>query len=233
MCGEHSVIHSTCELPSGSSPHVRGARAVCHSKRSPVGIIPACAGSTCATPLRCCCHRDHPRMCGEHRAGDDVQSPDRGSSPHVRGAQNRHVWNVGHCGIIPACAGSTPGIADSNPMGRDHPRMCGEHLMNDAKNKVPSGSSPHVRGAPHEVLIGDRGYGIIPACAGSTQIHAPLPLDRRDHPRMCGEHNRLPDCPVLRRGSSPHVRGAPARHVCRRWSPGIIPACAGSTPPAP
>ena len=46
---------------------------------------------------------------------------------------------------------------------------------------------------------------------------------------MCGEHLALQCLHARRMGSSPRVRGTPARHVCRRWSPGIIPACAGNT----
>ena len=46
---------------------------------------------------------------------------------------------------------------------------------------------------------------------------------------MCGEHGLIGEVERCSRGSSPHVRGAPARsgERCRRR--GIIPACAGST----
>ena len=46
---------------------------------------------------------------------------------------------------------------------------------------------------------------------------------------MRGEHRFIISAPAGSEGSSPHARGAPTR---RRWSwcsPGIIPACAGST----
>ena len=50
-----------------------------------------------------------------------------------------------------------------------------------------------------------------------------------DHPRMRGEHVPSSASQKLRRGSSPHARGAPSIAlkglVCER----IIPACAGST----
>ena len=46
---------------------------------------------------------------------------------------------------------------------------------------------------------------------------------------MRGEHSRVDICFGMERGSSPHARGAPQRAICRTWSRGIIPACAGST----
>ena len=70
-----------------------------------------------------------------------------GSSPHVRGALNGLGWTYGHGGIIPACAGSTPDGRRSACDGRDHPRMCGEHIVSLYMKFICVGSSPHVRGA--------------------------------------------------------------------------------------
>ena len=38
------------------------------------------------------------------------------------------------------------------------------------------------------MLPDEKGYGIIPACAGSTVLATSLAVRLRDHPRMCGEH---------------------------------------------
>ena len=127
MCGEHTFPCRWIRVPSGSSPHVRGARALSRVARRMTGIIPACAGSTAGTfqhRIRC---RDHPRMCGEHRVLVFGEIVKLGSSPHVRGA--RHVQGRDHRrrGIIPACAGSTSPATPMMPSRRDHPRMCGEH----------------------------------------------------------------------------------------------------------
>ena len=217
----------------GSSPHARGARSTTRPSASPA--------------------RDHPRMRGEH----EVQ----GRVP-VQGQ-----------GIIPACAGSTNLISSSSMYvtgssphargarcrtslrrsnRRDHPRMRGEHRSQPLRGRNKRGSSPHARGAPagraragsrtrdHPRMRGEhaprgrgprRGQGIIPACAGSTSDETSL--------RFC----------VM--GSSPHARGAllscwsisprPRDHPRMRGEhlvdlreryrlPGIIPACAGSTP---
>ena len=90
----------------------------------------------------------------------------------------------------------------------DHPRMCGEHSEGDIAFHALEGSSPHVRGA-HRVAIGHaRTGGIIPACAGSTNLSAGSHCRKRDHPRMCGEHQGDDMTTGKTRGSSPHVRGA-------------------------
>ena len=92
------------------------------------------------------------------------------------------------------------------------------------------GSSPLVRGARYRREGGAIHCGIIPARAGSTgRSGHPLPW-RRDHPRSCGEHDRIREKYGSRTGSSPLVRGA-RRQTCRGSSDGrIIPARAGSTP---
>ena len=100
-----------------------------YSLSSVDGIIPACAGSTVETLFKQFAHL--------------------GSSPHARGAppsqayrlqlawdhprmrgehDNTKAWNVKVIGIIPACAGSTP--------------------FSSLSMSMPSGSSPHARGAP-------------------------------------------------------------------------------------
>ena len=92
-----------------------------------------------------------------------------------------------------------------------------------------SGSSPHVRGALVYAWRGRDGEGIIPACAGSTQHHWFGRGERRDHPRMCGEHAVMDMSDSTDKGSSPHVRGAPEHGKLAVHVAGIIPACAGST----
>ena len=127
--------------------------------------------------------------------------------------------------------------------------MCGEHFQTKRARIRLSGSSPHVRGAPH-LMAELRGQsGIIPACAGSTaliSINSPVSRDHPrmcgehawrfecflthgDHPRMCGEHQRGVRDPRTALGSSPHVRGARLERDENPSGSGIIPACAGST----
>ena len=156
----------------GSSPHTRGAQVVHGGTADAHGIIPAYAGSTASstTPwhgcrgssphtrgaLGCahhggCADGDHPRIRGEHRL-----------PPHCL---------IGEQGIIPAYAESTPSpcgaharVSGSSPHTRgarlldlppptplvDHPRIRGEHNVEDALRREVD--------------------GIIPAYAGSTFV---------------------------------------------------------------
>ena len=111
-------------------------------------------------------------MCGEHLSPEDWQLVGTGSSPHVRGALNESANNFSMNGIIPACAGSTPYKITVTDTARDHPRMCGEHFTPRRESWPKKGSSPHVRGALREYDRRRILNGIIPACAGSTGVHA-------------------------------------------------------------
>ena len=152
MCGEHFPDALMQWIVTGSSPHVRGAPLRQCSRVSLCGIIPACAGSTIC--LFCCFLYvwDHPRMCGEHRDCSASRSNRSGSSPHVRGALWCRLSFLFLSGIIPACAGSTPSTAGGSTKARDHPRMCGEHLISHASPEGSTGSSPHVRGAQNQPI---------------------------------------------------------------------------------
>ena len=94
-------------------------------------------------------------------------------------------------GIIPAYAGSTTPYIALGATLWDHPRIRGEHSLMTISTCSFWGSSPHTRGAPHDVFTGPRCVGIIPAYAGSTSI--PRNSCRRawDHPRIRGEHCKI------------------------------------------
>ena len=70
--------------------------------------------------------------------------------------------------------------------------MCGEHAVDRTFDIVNQGSSPHVRGALCQAKERRGLLGIIPACAGSTQLDMRAVFHVRDHPRMCGEHAKVP-----------------------------------------
>ena len=69
--------------------------------------------------------------------------------------------------------------------------MRGEHRKILSVVNEYMGSSPHARGA----LMASRSWmpasRIIPACAGSTELHMAKTKPVRDHPRMRGEHKLL------------------------------------------
>ena len=229
MCGEHRVGLECVFLEEGSSPHVRGALRLFRFPLDLTGIIPACAGSTIRLAGRSMCSRDHPRMCGEHQRGVRDPRTALGSSPHVRGARLERDENPSGSGIIPACAGSTDRVGAAGSLVGDHPRMCGEHITPNPFANAVLGSSPHVRGARVGFLPDQLEVGIIPACAGSTGLHAIRGCSLRDHPRMCGEHTTDDSFNLDHMGSSPHVRGAHCETCPSVFETGIIPACAGST----
>ena len=233
MCGEHYVHRPQLDWDVGSSPHVRGARCFATVFLDGFGIIPACAGSTCPSRPSAATAGDHPRMCGEHRICCQSCKISTGSSPHVRGALVQDFLQGLSTGIIPACAGSTTGVAASAKVTRDHPRMCGEHGRLATMPCRSPGSSPHVRGAQRLERQSCSLSGIIPACAGSTSWETLRRSSIRDHPRMCGEHADGNKTIQGAKGSSPHVRGALARRFASGSATGIIPACAGSTPMSP
>ena len=133
----------------------------------------------------------------------------RGSSPRVRGT------------LVPVWCGGF--------VHRDHPRVCGEHFHDPYTGRTMRESSPRVRGTPFGCVLLAVGAGIIPACAGNTRTPRGFRTGRRDHPRVCGEHDHIGHGGIRVKGSSPRVRGTPGRRVCAQAMRGIIPACAGNT----
>ena len=71
--------------------------------------------------------------------------------------------------------------------------------------------------------------GIIPACAGNTCLDIALFVVHWDHPRVCGEHWKVPTSIFCSWGSSPRVRGTLEGADIHILQLGIIPACAGNT----
>ena len=168
-------------------------------------------------------------MCGDHFNESRRMTGFVGSSPHVRGPPHLLHHRGDPAGIIPACAGTTFGLATDPASFGDHPRMCGDHGRERRYRQNCGGSSPHVRG-PHEAREPQRdGAGIIPACAGTTCAARARRISGRDHPRMCGDHFGRTLSMNARTGSSPHVRGPPLTDAILQLVAGIIPACAGTT----
>ena len=147
----------------------------------------------------------------------------------MRGTPKLENSGIFRVGIIPACAGNTPVPVDSSCNRRDHPRVCGEHLAAYTGEIEELGSSPRVRGTRLVAVDQADDRGIIPACAGNTLAVTGCPFPRRDHPRVCGEHQGRHHGYHRRRGSSPRVRGTLLHSAYTVFHIGIIPACAGNT----
>ena len=93
-------------------------------------------------------------------------------------------------GIIPAYAGNTDVKSKNANDFRDHPRICGEHLLPKAPTGTAAGSSPHMRGTREDRRTIGQTVGIIPAYAGNTHGQNICNGPSGDHPRICGEHTK-------------------------------------------
>ena len=208
VCGEHPGDLSCIPPEPGSSPRMRGALSRLNKLCALRRIIPAYAGST--RYVNAFNHRfwDHPRVCGEHSKHPIGIAIGKGSSPRMRGAHIiANAWYI-VIGIIPAYAGSTLRGKSCMGMGRDHPRVCGEHSAGESNANETAGSSPRMRGALESSSQNGNIKGIIPAYAGSTLLPRQHGRAVRDHPRVCGEHLTKLEFDLLYQGSSPRMRGA-------------------------
>ena len=115
------------------------------------------------------------------------------------------------------------------PIPEDHPRGCGENVLDGTEKDETLGSPPRMRGKRGYVPVGGHDGGITPADAGKTrQCHLIKALGE-DHPRGCGE-NAIPHTRILAKiGSPPRMRGKPRERVKVQRVNGITPADAGKT----
>ena len=198
-------------------------------------------------------------MCGERVFEADEDLSTNGSSPRVRGTQQRILGQPYVGRFIPACAGNAQASTGQSLRQTVHPRVCGERDVSNFSNPSGNGSSPRVRGTRHRGGRRPRPLRFIPACAGNAKarvvgvVHfcgssprvrgTPRPPPNRRlwppvHPRVCGERvidvAELPAGP----GSSPRVRGTPGPDQRGPDLNRFIPACAGNaaksttTPPS-
>ena len=127
VCGENSSKDAGIWVATGSSPRVRGKQGPQDLGAQPFVLIPACAGKT-GRGRRCRgCPGAHPRVCGENSAADSFVRLTTGSSPRVRGKLREEGLGADDRGLIPACAGKTPGCGGAVVEGWAHPRVCGEN----------------------------------------------------------------------------------------------------------
>ena len=167
----------------------------------------------------------------------------------MRGTQPGDEVEVELRGIIPAYAGNTNSVSHTLGTSGDHPRVCGEHRPVSESAQTLLGSSPRMRGTPAAWPARSASKWIIPAYAGNTICRFRSNRDRRDHPRVCGEHSTTPvvtpkqqgSSPRMRgthaistffaspEGSSPRMRGTHGEQVVGDGEFGIIPAYAGNT----
>ena len=170
VCGEHPAATNRDDLRCGSSPRMRGTPDLHGKLADHLGIIPAYAGNTVVMVVTVWTPWDHPRVCGEHEIKSKQLYGIEGSSPRMRGTPIACRTRSALAGIIPAYAGNTTSYAATRSKTRDHPRVCGEHLVMLSNFRCTPGSSPRMRGTLHGVPVGGAQFGIIPAYAGNTSL---------------------------------------------------------------
>ena len=214
---------------SGSSPRMRGKQLPIAKMLAHVRIIPAHAGQTVGMVVFPRAQSDHPRACGANGPFITVSTQIFGSSPRMRGKRRAVQGLPGGGRIIPAHAGQTsssPSICQQRP---DHPRACGANQAAGLNAGILGGSSPRMRGKHRVHRVRGRGIRIIPAHAGQTTVIGTKAHPFADHPRACGANLASRRFHHGLSGSSPRMRGKPARGLSRKGRPRIIPAHAGQT----
>ena len=146
VCGEQFISIVLKLSTSGSSPRVRGTGPYLTWDKQNRRFIPACAGNREPRLHRSLWCPVHPRVCGEQMFGAHNEGVDTGSSPRVRGTDQRGNVRWENRRFIPACAGNR---IFSHRNGRPksvHPRVCGEQAAWANLRNAGVGSSPRVRG---------------------------------------------------------------------------------------
>ena len=88
-------------------------------------------------------------MCGNHLDDDEKIIEQPGSPPRVREPRDDALRLYEEHGITPACAGTTWHERYRHGACRDHPRVCGNHLLTQRLLRLTTGSPPRVREPPH------------------------------------------------------------------------------------
>ena len=93
--------------------------------------------------------------------------------------------------ITPAHAGKTVRLSVSLPPSPDHPRACGENKTELDAEVLMLGSPPRMRGKPHIRVFRHETGRITPACAGKSSVDQKAAGVITDHPRVCGEKEKI------------------------------------------
>ena len=153
-----------------------------------IGITPACAGITRPFYPGGDYERDHPRVCGNYNFTRSQAADLWGSPPRVRELLKATIKKQKTKGITPACAGITRGAPSTYSHPEDHPRVCGNYVLDKDCRYCPGGSPPRVRELRRQYPRSRHATGITPACAGITRVKRRGTCGIGDHPRVCGNY---------------------------------------------
>ena len=147
----------------------------------------------------------------------------------MRGKVPQNGQKVKNNGITPACAGKRAEDVEANKIAKDHPRVCGEKILDKYGRLSVEGSPPRVRGKVFPIVIIVIADRITPACAGKSCQNQSKVCTIWDHPRVCGEKSILASVITRTLGSPPRVRGKVLISGRSNDCTGITPACAGKS----
>ena len=229
VCGEKRLRAAPSHPITGSPPRMRGKVPQPGVEGCRLGITPAYAGKSQTAGCRTAAPEDHPRVCGEKTSSNVPERKNPGSPPRMQGKGCPLLFRYYFIGITPACAGKSSWCGSHPPASGDHPRVCGEKVIQVVPPAPQVGSPPRVRGkvTPHHRVANDR--GITPACAGKSQQGNRLMSWVWDHPRVCGEKRWKRRTSSCMAGSPPRMRGKVLAALMPTNALGITPAYAGKS----
>ena len=168
VCGEKRFRNVWSSRIVGSPPHVRGKGDAAHRCRPWLGITPAHAGKRLYYSCALATLEDHPRMCGEKQISVIFSRDKYGSPPRMRGKAFPDTVPIVGVGITPAYAGKSGEQSFREISTWDHPRVCGEKVIQVVPPAPQVGSPPRMRGKGREVDADLLHPGITPAYAGKS-----------------------------------------------------------------
>ena len=133
-------------IKPGSPPPTRGTLCCRVSYWFWQGITPAYAGNTPCTTFNAFGFRDHPRLRGEHVLCMSLIVMSMGSPPPTRGTPSKRDERSKSYRITPAYAGNTTLRYKSQRSDWDHPRLRGEHSVDERLYGSKSGITPAYAG---------------------------------------------------------------------------------------
>ncbi len=157
--------------------------------------------------IRKCVAGVHSRARGEHGGCLGVGGCLRGSSPRTRGTLRGHGFLPAADRFIPAHAGNTAGVLQTQHSLTVHPRARGEHALIRLRFVAAVGSSPRTRGTLLPWYFDRDCWPFIPAHAGNTGGWFAGLGGCSVHPRARGEHLHRFIAFIRPAGSSPRTRG--------------------------
>ena len=147
---------------------MRGKAQKSQAGRMEDGITPAYAGKRAIQVNRENIDEDHPRLCGEKFRIHLFITCQPGSPPPMRGKGLADETREYRTRITPAYAGKSITEIFQKDVNKDHPRLCGEKLLEINRHYAFSGSPPPMRGKGKSASRNDFPNRITPAYAGKS-----------------------------------------------------------------